>query len=342
MNLKSASIILISAAVFIGTQTMWAAISLKTAPEKDSPVVATVAEDSASLKNAQSVPDKTLAANGWHTVNFKSNRTGHVPSENVSKNFAIKNRTPIFSAQNKKSQIITYTEPGDTYEAIGSNDDWITVRFSKSTPVYFQKVAVETPRQNTLALPNWESAINIREEEQSNSDLKRGYHFNPNLKVGETKSAELAPENVTWEGTQIERPPQNTHLIPRSPLVDNFPPSQQTPPPTLEMDLIPIIVEKRIPQPSELPQKPQLAPGTPTRTFAGVLERKIKNSGPRYPLQLKSRSGGRIAFVDMSKLFISDLRPYLDRNVSITGEVVPIVPGSNELVIYARTIRLPE
>ena len=87
------------------------------------------------------------------------------------------------------------------------------------------------------------------------------------------------------------------------------------------------------------PNRPKWANKAPTRTLSGTLVRRLRNYGPRYPLRLRA-ANGRIAYVDMSKLFFSDLRPYLDKQVSIRGEVRPLVPGSTELVIQARSLKL--
>ena len=89
------------------------------------------------------------------------------------------------------------------------------------------------------------------------------------------------------------------------------------------------------------PNRPQWANKAPTRTLSGKLVRRLRNYGPRYPLRLRA-ANKRIAYVDMSKLFFSDLRPYLDQQVSISGEVRPLVPGSTELVIQARSLKLAE
>ena len=89
----------------------------------------------------------------------------------------------------------------------------------------------------------------------------------------------------------------------------------------------------------QFPNLPKWGYKAPTRTLSGTLVRRLKNYGPRYPLRLRA-ANGRIAYVDMSSLFFSDLRPYLDQQVSITGEVRPLVPGSTELIIQARGLKL--
>ena len=89
-----------------------------------------------------------------------------------------------------------------------------------------------------------------------------------------------------------------------------------------------------------VPKSPGEEFSSPTRTMVGKLVRRIKNYGPRYPLRLLSPSGERIAYIDMSRIFINNLHPYLNQQVYISGEVRPLVPGSRELILFARTIRL--
>ncbi|MFT4901863.1 MAG: hypothetical protein ACI81V_001141 [Lentimonas sp.] len=101
-----------------------------------------------------------------------------------------------------------------------------------------------------------------------------------------------------------------------------------------------IMVSPAETQARNTPRKPKIAAGSPVRQLNGKLERRISSFGPRYPIRLTSESGKRIAYVDMSYIFIHDLRPYLDTDVAIQGEVRPLVPGSKELVIVARSIRL--
>ncbi len=101
-----------------------------------------------------------------------------------------------------------------------------------------------------------------------------------------------------------------------------------------------IVVEPSATSTRAAPRTPEAPQAMPTRTLVGKLIRRHSAFGPRYPLRLVSNSGSRIAYVDMSQVFISDLRPYLDQQVYISGEVHPLVPGSRELVILARTIRL--
>ena len=95
-------------------------------------------------------------------------------------------------------------------------------------------------------------------------------------------------------------------------------------------------------QESELPQRPDFNADLPLRNLVGTLVREMSHTGPRFPIRLKSATGQQTTYVDMTQLFINDLRPLLNKKVQIIGEVRPVVAGSQDLIIQARTIRLAE
>lgn len=323
-----------------------AAASLYLQPSESGQIVASLANSAAILQNAKPVDDATLAEAGWHVVTFKVDFSGYIEESKVSKNYTVEDGASIYSKPNTQSQIITLKESEDQLEPTGSEGIWIRYKLSKTLPTYFKKQttpaqqAIALTSENTLALPSWNDSVANRSQRTNRSELQQGYHFNPNLPIGEATLEELAPENVEWSGTGYVRHDPEPHLVPRTTAPSHN--AQRFKETTDNDDFVPIMVEKSTAAVSELPRAPQIAPGTPTRTLNGKLVRKIQNSGPRYPLQLQSRSKGRLAYIDMSKLFISDLRPFLNRQVYVTGEVFPLVPGSSELVIMARTIRVDE
>lgn len=102
-----------------------------------------------------------------------------------------------------------------------------------------------------------------------------------------------------------------------------------------------IIVAQPVEAPiASTPRRPTPTEGIPTRILTGKLIRENTNYGPRYPMRILGKSGDRLAYVDMSQIFISDLRPYLNKEVFIRGEVRPLMPNSKDLVIIARTIQI--
>ena len=204
---------------------------------------------------------------------------------------------------------------------------------------------------------------------------QRRISVNPNAPLGRRSPQELPPENVVWSGTNKERAVASVLAPASDPNVSNETGSRLSArlkiqdkrkhhvesmaepthrpievadsPDTSDQDAPiysnpdPVVVPSAETAPPETPRTPQVSAGTPTRALVGQLVREISNSGPRYPLRLHV-SGRRVAYVDMSQIFISDLRPYLNQNVYIRGEVMPVVPGSRELIIIARVIRIAD
>ena len=123
------------------------------------------------------------------------------------------------------------------------------------------------------------------------------------------------------------------------------PATAETPPPAAEADGQEEAPEEAVvvapPQRAQAqpPRQPEPPAGTPMRSLAGTLVRERGSAdGPRFTLSLR-RDGRRLAYVDISRLFIRDLRPYLDEEVIVMGEVSSISPGGTQLVIHARTLR---
>lgn len=77
------------------------------------------------------------------------------------------------------------------------------------------------------------------------------------------------------------------------------------------------------------------------RNLFGTLQRERGSEPAHFPLRLY-RGNKRIAYVDMSDIFISDLRPYLGKQVLIQGEVRPLSADSSESIIQARSLQLSE
>lgn len=101
-----------------------------------------------------------------------------------------------------------------------------------------------------------------------------------------------------------------------------------------------IIPQETAPNNRMAPTRPDQERSEVTRTLEGQFVRLISRFGPRYPIRLLDDKKKRLAYVDLSHLFIRDLRPYLNHPVKISGEVRPLVPGSEELLIVARTLQL--
>ena len=85
---------------------------------------------------------------------------------------------------------------------------------------------------------------------------------------------------------------------------------------------------------------PDLSPAKTPRLLTGKLARQIEVDGPGYPIRLKSPEGRLIAFVDLSRIYLPDLGPYLGQKVYLRGQVHPLPNSSGQLVILAETLRL--
>lgn len=103
-----------------------------------------------------------------------------------------------------------------------------------------------------------------------------------------------------------------------------------------------IIPQEAAPSNRATPVRPHPQYFEAPRTLEGQFVRVISRFGPRYPIRLLDDKKKRLAYVDLSTIFIRDLRPYLNQLVKINGQVRPLVPGSEELVIIARTLQLKQ
>ena len=341
----------------------------------DAPVVARLPGDSEAARQAAPVLDSEKAALGRMWTEYAMPLRGFVPQDSLSKNFEVGESTPVRARPAGAASIITTVESGDRFTPLeaAAESDWVEVRFEKPVAVYFRKgnrtatgqanlptveptepVAAPTdaPRESG-GEPATETAPSSRADISS---------FDPLGRVGATDPRRLPPENVVW-APPAENPRPGSGAASEAPLEGRSPPPAPIPARTAPRDPSspgasengrapaprervapraesePILVLPESQAAIQPPKQPRLQAGTPTRLLSGKLVRKLPRSGPRYPLRLLDTSGQRIAYVDMSRIFITDIRPFLDREVIIRGELQPIVPGSDALILYARTLR---
>ena len=286
-------------------------VILRLTPSESAAIIARVDANSRAVKAARAIPDNEKARDGWKWLEYTTTLDGYIPTDSLSKNFEIELDTLVRSAPKANARVLTTIQANDPFQVIASNDQWSTVRFRKAVPVYF--------RQHSL--PNYTA------EQVPGHALPQPLKIDPNAKTANIAPDALKPENVKWRAAPAGTPtpvlPKKAHPVERAK------PSS-------------IMTGSTELQESELPQSPAVQADAPLRNLVGTLVREISNSGPRYPIRLKSSSGKRIAYVDMSHVFISDLRPFLKHRVQIIGEVRPLVAGSEDLIIQARTIRIAE
>lgn len=287
-------------------------VILRLAPSEAAPIVARIGWNAPEVQAACPALEADKARSGWKWIEHTTTLDGYIPTSSLSKNFEIELNTHVRAAPKASAPLLTRVQANDRIQITASNDQWSTVRIRKAVPVYF--------REHTLPMHT--------ADQVPGHALPARTSINPYAKTTNINPKAMKPENVKWRAAPASANdpvrPQRQELIQRR--------AQPSSIMTGSADL----------QESELPQAPKVASNAPIRNVNGILVREITNSGPRYPIRLITRSGQRIAYVDMSHVFISDLRPFLSKYVQIIGEVRPVVPGSQDLIIQARTIRIAE
>ncbi len=284
-------------------------IILHLTPSEDAAIIAQLTSTAPLVQTARPVLDTEKAQQGWKWLEYTTTLDGYILTEQLSKNFEVAPDSLVRVEPTNQAHVLTLIQPSDQFEITASNDRWSTIRFRKAVPVYFRQHAVPT----------------YTADQVPGHALPQPLQIDPNAKTANISPSALKPENVKWRAAPAGTPdpvlPKKTSSTARAK------PSSIM---TGSTDL----------QGSELPQSPEVQADSPLRNLTGTLVREISNTGPRYPIRLKSSEGQRIAFVDMSHVFISDLRPFLKQTVQVIGEVRPLVPGGEELIIQARTIRI--
>ncbi len=288
-------------------------VLLRLSPSADALVIARVPHTDDTVKNAAQLADPFKAQYGWFKSNHRSNWEGYLPSANVSKNYEIKLGTPIFDNANLIGIALTQIEGDDQIEILQVADVWTKVRVQKTLTVYFQRIVAPTPAPRLAKPVTQLQPLPVYVKPQ----------FDPSLGVGSTKPEALPPENVVWVSA------------PHTPITVSKPEPSNAPQPPTSLDY-----SYSETAPATLPSS-DFTSGRIYR-LSGILIREIDNNAPRYALKLKNDLGQLVAYVDMSQLYLEEIRPYLDQNVYIHGEVNPIELNSQLPVITARTLRIRE
>lgn len=300
---------LISAAHLYGDDVI-----LRLSPSTNAPIIAKIDARAPIMRTARPALESNKAQQGWKWLEHTATLDGYILTKRLSKNFDAAPNSVVRLEPNKHSQVLTTIQRGDQFEITASNDIWSTIRFRKAVPAYF----------NSQAIPNYTA------DQVPGHALPQRLRIDPNSKVANVAPHSLRPENVKWRAAPDGTPAPAPIL------------SQRTPRPIQRAQPSSIMTGSADQQESELPQRPEVQANSPLRNLTGTLVREMSNTGPRFPIRLKSSSGQQTAYVDMTHLFINDLRPFLNKKVTIIGEVRPVVTGSQDLIIQARTIRLAE
>ncbi|MGJ8652280.1 MAG: hypothetical protein ACSHX8_03310 [Opitutaceae bacterium] len=286
-------------------------VQIRLNPSLKSPVTFSVSPDAPVVQNAITITNAGLAQQGWmrskHPITFE----GYLSSAQLSKNFEIELKSKVFSGNDLKGPAITIIEAGDNIELLAVEDTWSQIRIKKDMPVYFK--LGETREPTPIYLPPVETYT-----PQTSSNT----HFDPNLRVGTVNPGSLPPENVVWTS------------------------ATNTPPPALPAESKPAAtpIASTLSQidTSDSSALSKVRPDGRIYRLSGTLIRGINQEAPRYALQLEDSNGAHIAYVDVSQMYIEDIRPYVNQLVYIHGEVQPIEPNSPNYAIIARTLRISQ
>ncbi|MGB0415862.1 MAG: hypothetical protein ACPGKS_03330 [Coraliomargarita sp.] len=310
------------ALAFTSASLTAADVLLRLAPDTHSRIITRLDSSQAALQRARPVKDPELAAAGWQWTEVKATVTGHIPTGRLAKDFSIQPGTIIRASASTTARVLSVVEADDQIDVdtITATAEWTRVRFSKPVPVYFLKSAL--PATTAMDVP----AAPTRETGAAS-------YTDPN---------ELPPETVAWKRIEVDSiyDPQPFEKKRRAPtiLVQESIPITPAPKPTPEPTKPQALVDDAAANQRSAPQRPQASNTVGTITLQGVLTRKYTEGAP-YSLQLQVKESPR-TYVDISKVFINDLRPYLNEPVEIRGTVRPLVVGSEERVLQVHQIRI--
>lgn len=287
-------------------------VILRLSPATNAPIIAKIDARAALMRTARPVLEFEQAQQGWKWLEYTTTLDGYLLTKRLSKNFEAVPNSLVRLEPNQHSQVLTAIQPGDMFEITASNNTWSTIRLRKAVPVYFNSQAI--PKDTANQVPG--------------HALPQRLKIDPNSKVANVAPNTLRPENVKWRAAPTGTP---TPVLPKK-----EPQRMKRAQPSS------IMTGYADQQASELPQRPEVQTNSPLRNLTGTLVREMSNTGPRFPIRLKPPSSQQTAYVDMTHLFINDLRPFLNKKVQIIGEVRPVIAGSQDLIIQARIIRLAE
>lgn len=298
--------LLISAATTAGAQD----VMLRFQPDTSATIVGRIDAAHPAFSRSQAIRDTELAQQGWRWTELKAAFTGYVPTERLAKDFSVAPGTLIRAKASNQASVLTVVEAQDHIfaDATEQNANWSQVQFTKAVPVYYlisdlpTTTALDTPRA-ALGEPIATTPI-----EPAPETSKRRINHDSAFILNRSGPVQLF-ETVT--------PPPTTPTPAPKPL-DPLPES--------------IMVEPRQPAPDAAqPLKIGM------QTVSGTLKRQRRSPETTYSLQLIT-TDNEPAFVDISAIFISDLRPFLDKPVIISGTVEAANDGSNTRIIRAQSL----
>lgn len=299
-------LVLASALSFSVLQLRGEDILLRMDARPDAAIVARVTETDPAVASATAVLDEAGAADGWKWTEYTTSMKGYVPMDDLGKNFDLPSGTYVRSEPSTSGSILTVASDGDDFQYVEAVGNWATYRFTKPVPVYFQTASAPTK---------------VIAASASTATVVAGSSDNGRISVTHGSAPVIEPADPV--ALEIEQP-----QVASADAVEAKPSSGPK-----------VMVETQRTSTVSAPRRP--APDAVTsRILTGKLIRESRGYGPNYPIRLLGADGRQLAYVDMSHIFISDLRPYLNETVFVRGEVRQLVPGSKDLIITARTIQL--
>ena len=315
-------------------------ILLKAAPEVDAPVIAKVIASQKVILDA--APAAKNANAGWRQLPLPTPFEGYVPLASIDKSLQITPGTAVHYLPANDSAKITTVAANDDYEVIRAGEAWVTVQMRKSITGYFNEpfaddapfdfdtnkipaVATEpapapatvTPAPVVLPAPLVIPA--------------RPARINPDEPISQLDPTTLPPENVQWQPVRERMEDPARPAITRN----QSSPAIAEQPPGSGLVVSPDLTQAREPSPAPGPAK------TP-RLLTGILKKEIASGGAPYPVQLRSPDGRLIALVDLSRIYISDLSPFIGNKVYIRGQIHPLSGNTSRLVITAESLRMAD
>jgi hypothetical protein len=295
-------------AITLGSALMLDAqeVLLRLSPDLNAPVIERTDGADPVTKAARTITNAGLAQQGWMRSDKSVQLEGYLRADKISKNFEIEINAKVYPTSNLQGATVTRIEAGDPIELLDVQDAWSRIRIEKVMPVYFKLEPTRAPLP--IYVPPFQEAARAA----------RATRVESGGRVGTLRPEQLPPENVVWSGTSNTTPAAPRAAAPSS---------------TSTLSQI---------QMAPTPTAPSIEADGRIYRLSGQLVRAITSEAPQYSLRLENSVGANIAYVDASQMYIEDMRDFTDQNVHIHGEVRPIEPGGDLLVIIARTIRIGE
>ncbi|ADE54341.1 hypothetical protein [Coraliomargarita akajimensis] len=307
MNLPYRIFALLSLAATLSAQD----VMLRFHPDAAATIVGRVDANHPAFSRGQAVRDPELAAAGWFWTELKASFSGYVSTEGLAKDFSVATGTLIRSKASNQASVLTVVEKNDRIFANASDESaqWSQVEFTKAVPVYY----LHSELPSTTALDTPRTALGGNHAEPAPQPIaapyKRRINNDNSFTINRSGPVQVY-ETVTPPPPAPAAKPKPAEPLPES-----------------------IMVERRE-SPTSNSQPLELG----MQTLSGHLKRNRQSTENSYSLQLKTL-GYQDAFVDISGIFISDLRPFLDKPVIINGKVESLSPGSDIRVIRAQSLK---